>query len=419
MEQVLLSEMVPKEILQELQDAFARFTGMASLISDADGVPITNGSNFTHFCMDMTRKSEVGGINCAECGRKGALYALKTGRPAVYPCHAGLMDYAAPIMLNNTFIGSFTGGQVRTHDVDEAFVRQKAVEYDIDPDEYVRAAKATNVLPKEEIERSAQFLSEIASVLSKLAYQRYHLLEEKRLVEQSTKIRAQLLKKYSVGLNSDLQQLTDFLIQVADDGVEKDDVQTRNFSEQMADNMFRHVSELGDAIDYMEVENDNFTLRENIYDIRWLVERKISEQQAMADKKHVSILHNVGDEVPRLLAGDPSRIGSVIGKCIENSLYFSEEGEVFVEIHSRKEGYATVLEMWISDKGVGMPEEDRQKIERYIMSRGISDSFNEEYESFGFATIGYAICAMSGTLRIESELHKGTTFVVSIPQVEG
>ena len=419
MEQVMLSEMVSKEILQELQDAFARYTGMASLISDANGVPITQGSNFTRFCMEMTRKSKEGGKRCAECGRKGALRALQTGEPAVYLCHAGLWDYAAPIMLDNTFIGSFTGGQVRTQVVDEDFIREKAKEYDIDPEEYIKAAKETNVLHREQIERSAVFLSEIANVLSKMAYQRYQLLEEKRLIEQSTRIRAQFLKEYSVGLNNDLQQLTDFLIQVADDGVEKDDVQTRNYSERMADNMFRRFSELGDAIDYMDVKDENFSLHENIYDIRWLVERKISEQSAQCEKKKVRLTCHIDDDVPRLLTGDPSRIGSLIGKCLENSIRFSEEGNVRLEVRSRKEGYATMLEIRVSDEGVGIKEDEIRRIIHYIRSRGSSDTFDEEFEALGFATIGYAVNAMSGEVRIESELGKGSTFIITIPQVEG
>ena len=419
MEQLSLSEMIPKEILQEVQDAFARFTGMASLISDANGVPVTKGTNFTHFCMDLTRQSQKGGQMCRECGRKGALEALRTGKPSVYVCHAGLMDYAAPIMFNNRFIGSFTGGQVRIEDVNEDEIRAKAKEYDIDPEEYIDAAKRTNHLDKETIERSAQFLSDIAGILSKLAFQRYHLLEEKRQIERSTKIRTELLKKYSAGLNDDLQQLTEFLIQVADDGVEKDDVKTRTLSEQMADNMFRHASELGDAIDYMDVENEDFALHENIYDVRWLIARRINEQQAIAEMKGDTILYTVDEDVPKFLAGDPSMVGSIIGKCIENSIRFTQGSDIEVRIHVRKQGYATMLIIEIADYGVGIEPEKLKEIEQYMQNRGKSDYFNDEFETLGFATVGYSVNAMFGTIEIDSKLGEGTTFTITLPQVEG
>ena len=419
LKQILLSDLVPKEILQELQNAYARYTGMASLISDANGTPVTKPSNFTHFCMDLTRKSTLGGKNCQECGRRGALQALQTGKPAVYPCHAGLMDYATPIILNGNFIGSFTGGQIRTEAVDEEAFRRKAEEYDIDPDEYVAAAKATNLLPREEVERSAQFLYEIASVLSKIAYQRFQLLEEKQELEHSAKVRMEFLKKYSTNLNGDLQQLTDFLTLISKVGVERDDVQAKNFSGRMADNMLRHASELDDTIDYMEIENDDFVLRETTYDVRWVVNRKISELEPLAEEKGLTIECEVDDSVPRLLVGDPTRIAGVIGKCIENSIIHTDENGVRLRLWTEKEGYAAMLGIRIEDEGGGIEPEPLKVIEDYINSRGKSDSWNEAFELAGFATIGYAIRAMSGSIKIESEPGKGTTFIFRIPQLAG
>ena len=42
----------------------------------------------------------------------GAIEALEQKRPVYYFCHANLVDFAAPIMLNGRMIGSFIGGQV-------------------------------------------------------------------------------------------------------------------------------------------------------------------------------------------------------------------------------------------------------------------------------------------------------------------
>ena len=418
MEQVLLSEMVPKEILQELQDAVARYTGMASLMSDANGTPVTNGSNFTHFCMDLTRRSAVGGKNCQECGRRGALQALKTGKPAVYPCHAGLMDYAAPILLNGEFIGSFTGGQVRTTEVDEVAFRQKAIEYDIDPDEYIAAAKATNLVPKEEVERSAQFLSEIANVISKLAYQRFQLLEEKQLSEQAALAQAERLRQYSIDFDKDLRVLADFLEDVSAEGAESGKV-TRERSEKMLEDMYRHSSQLGETIDYMETARDDSRLHETPYDIRWVVDRKLRELSAIAEGQGDRVDCHIDDSVPRTLVGDATRIGNIISKCIENSIHYTESGEIRVSISTRKEGYATVLVMEIADRGGGMEQADATRIRDYIRSRGSSGIWDEKFEEAGFALIGFLLQALSGQIDITSEPGKGTVVSIAVPQLEG
>lgn len=46
MEKVHLLELIDVDILQKIQDGFSEYTGMAALITDADGAPLTNGSGF-------------------------------------------------------------------------------------------------------------------------------------------------------------------------------------------------------------------------------------------------------------------------------------------------------------------------------------------------------------------------------------
>ena len=53
MENANLLELVDVEILQKIQDGFSDYTGMAALITDADGVPVTKGSGFTDFCRKL------------------------------------------------------------------------------------------------------------------------------------------------------------------------------------------------------------------------------------------------------------------------------------------------------------------------------------------------------------------------------
>ena len=65
MSTIALSDLIPVDILQEFQDAFSEFSGMASIITDNNGQPITTGSGFSAFCMELTRNSEKGRKNYA------------------------------------------------------------------------------------------------------------------------------------------------------------------------------------------------------------------------------------------------------------------------------------------------------------------------------------------------------------------
>ncbi|MDE6700275.1 MAG: PocR ligand-binding domain-containing protein, partial [Acetatifactor sp.] len=141
-----LLDLIDIDTLQKIQDAFSNMTGMAALTTDIDGTAITQGSNFSDFCMNYTRRSELGCARCSQCDKMGAELALKNGKSTIYFCHAGLIDYAAPIMANDKMVGCFIGGQVLDKAPDPEQVRKIAVELGIDPDEYLAAVEKVHIL---------------------------------------------------------------------------------------------------------------------------------------------------------------------------------------------------------------------------------------------------------------------------------
>ncbi len=168
---ITLLDVVDRDTLQALQDAFAEATGMAALATDNTG-SVTQLSNPTDFCMNLTRKSRVGCDRCNKCDLEGGAEANRTGRPSVYYCHGGLVDFAAPIIVNGQHIGSLIGGQVLTEKPDEAKFRQIARDIGVDPDEYVAAVKKVKIVPKKQIDAAANLLYQMANALSDVGYQR-------------------------------------------------------------------------------------------------------------------------------------------------------------------------------------------------------------------------------------------------------
>lgn len=168
-----LTDLIDVKTLQDIQDGFSNATGMAALTTDENGVAVTQGSNFTDFCMELTRKSRLGCQRCEKCDKQGGENTLRTGRATTYRCHAGLVDFAAPIMLNGKFIGSFIGGQVLPEPADEDKFRKYAEEIGVNPNEYIKALRKVKVVPQRQIEMAADFLCTIANVLSKIAYSSY------------------------------------------------------------------------------------------------------------------------------------------------------------------------------------------------------------------------------------------------------
>ena len=171
-----MEDVFDMDFLQEFQDDFAKSLGMTSVTVDIEGNMVTKPSYFTDFCMKYTRNSPIGSKRCMECDRKGGEVSAQTGKPAIYECHAGLVDFAAPIILNGKQIGSILGGQVLTEPLtNEDKYRKIAEEIGVNPDDYVKAVRKINYISRDRLEAAANVLYLMANAFSRMGYYKYTL----------------------------------------------------------------------------------------------------------------------------------------------------------------------------------------------------------------------------------------------------
>ena len=147
--------------MQKVQDEFSNATGLAAIAIDNDGQYLTEGSNFTDFCMKYTRGSLEGNKRCIKCDSECS---------GTYFCHAGLMDFSIDLMINDKKLGSIIGGQVLPKEPDEEEFRAVARELNIDPDAYIQALNKVPRSTEAKIRASADLLGLIMNQLINLEY---------------------------------------------------------------------------------------------------------------------------------------------------------------------------------------------------------------------------------------------------------
>lgn len=153
------------QTFENVMKNWAKSTGLATVAVGADGKYISDCYNFTEFCIDLTRKSEEGCKRCEKCDKEGK---------GVYSCHAGLVDFGIPIVLNDgTVMGSVIGGQVLPENPDEDKFRVVANELGIDEEKYIKALKKVNIKTREEIEASANLLGDVINMFVRASYEEY------------------------------------------------------------------------------------------------------------------------------------------------------------------------------------------------------------------------------------------------------
>lgn len=156
-----LRDFMDLKMLQEIQDRFSNATGLAAIAVDAEGNYITEGSNFTEFCMKYTRGCQEGLRRCVKCDNecKGTYY-----------CHAGLMDFATDIIVEGERVGAIIGGQVLPGEPEEEKFIKIAQELGIDPKRYVEAVKKVPVRKERQIYAAAELIGDIVNRVVNLEY---------------------------------------------------------------------------------------------------------------------------------------------------------------------------------------------------------------------------------------------------------
>jgi ligand-binding sensor protein len=182
---IRLADVIDTKFLQHFQDDFAKGMGVASVTVDLEGKPVTKPSNYTRFCMDYTHSTECGDKRCAESHMHGGKKAALLGKPIVYECHAGLIDFAAPIILEGQHIGTILGGQILTNIPNEKKCRKIAKEIGVDEAGYIEAVKEIRQLSKERVKAAANVLYIVANNMSKTKYHQQKLIEKSNLLSDS------------------------------------------------------------------------------------------------------------------------------------------------------------------------------------------------------------------------------------------
>lgn len=408
---ITLTDLIDVDVLQKIQTGFSNYTGMAALTADANGNPVTKGSGFTPFCMDLVRKSETGCSRCMKCDKEGALISLKNGGPAVYSCHAGLVDYAAPIMVEGEFIGSFIGGQIRTSPLVDDTMKKIARELGIDEEAYLAAASQIPVIPHEQVENAAQFLFEIAAILSEMAYSNYISLNQSKQLERTARSHNNFIVDMNTSMKSHVQ---DWIAAAKELQNEHSPEEISAILSRLMSKGSEFISAIDETVEFARMTNGEIHLKETEYSMRDLLQEVYNNLRNQAEEKGLALELSVSPDVPMLLLGDTVRIRQIVTKLVQNSIHYTEHGNIRIQVSSKKRSYATNTILEISDTGIGLSPETLDHIKAYL--RG--DLPYDEGESIGLTVIRSLLKKMSGALDVFSVQGQGTTFTLTIPQLE-
>ncbi|EHQ90136.1 PocR ligand-binding domain-containing protein [Desulfosporosinus youngiae] len=188
-------ELFDLEEIQKLQDSLSAATGVASLITEPDGTPITKPSGFCNLCTEI-RKTEIGRKNCLISD--SIIGGLNKKGPNIQRClSGGLLDGGASIIVAGEHIANWLVGQV----LDEAYGADQFQYADLigmDQELYQRELLKVKRMTRGQFENICNYLFLTVQQLSSYALQNSFLED---------KVNEKIHKEIEItNLNKDLEQ---------------------------------------------------------------------------------------------------------------------------------------------------------------------------------------------------------------------
>jgi len=158
----------------------------------------------------------------------------------------------------------------------------------------------------------------------------------------------------------------------------------------------------------MTFEQVPFKLASTIAAILHLFEVKIQE-------KNLTLVKEYDTAIPEILIGDPVRLHQVMLNLLSNAIKFTDKGTITVQVGllSEDEHQATI-EFCISDTGIGIAEENKEKIFETFRQATSGTSRLYGGTGLGLAIVKQLVNQQNGEIHVDSTLNKGSTFRFSL-----
>ena len=177
------------------------------------------------------------------------------------------------------------------------------------------------------------------------------------------------------------------------------------------------LSIINNVLDMARVESGKMELDENYEVVGNITQLVCGAFAAEASKKNIELNKIVNVEHKHIIT-DSTKMQEILSNLISNAIkYTPEGGKVLIDVQElpyNKEGY-TLIQTKVSDTGIGMSEECLPSLfELFTRERNTTLS-KIPGTGLGMAIVKNLVDLMNGSIEVESELGKGSTFTITIP----
>jgi PAS domain S-box-containing protein len=275
----------------------------------------------------------------------------------------------------------------------------------------------TKVVENERLAEELVHLNEgledrVRSATEELAERNRQLEWQSQELERAYRLKSEFLASMSHELRTPINALLGYT-SLMRDRIYGDLTDRQEESLQRMYSASQHLLELvNDILDLAKIEAGKMPVHVERVDLTSLIRELSQTIEPMVRGKELEYVIDIGEGLP-MLDTDRTKVKQVILNLLSNAVKFTNQGEI--RISARHHPGDDEVEVAISDTGIGIEEKDQDKI--FEDFRQADQSSTREYggTGLGLSITTKLLKLLGGTIRLESEPGKGSTFHVRLP----
>nr|WP_252732203.1 ATP-binding protein [Paraglaciecola arctica] len=279
-------------------------------------------------------------------------------------------------------------------------------------DEIGQLAKAADVFRKKN-QQTATLLQQSQSLNAQQEALNSELVASKQKVEQATASKSMFLANMSHEIRTPMNGIIGMLEIVLRSKLtesQREQLTKAAHSGQIL------MSLINDILDFSKIEAGKLDIESTEFSVESLFANVLANIGNRAQEKNLNVRFNANPNMPAKLIGDPLRISQVLLNLCSNAVKFTRNGHISINVDFQLHDDTQLVSLFIevTDSGIGMTQEQVSTIFDSFTQADGSTSRKFGGSGLGLSIVTQLVELMGGSVTVNSEENKGSTFKVNL-----